>query len=218
MTKSDWQTSGMGALLCGAILVAGAVLVYFTERAYLKPGDSIQILALIILAAVTLWYAISTHRINKSANEQAIAIREQAETSRRALQVALDAEKNAVLPVVTLTTGGSSSGSLVTEVNANGSNIGSGPAMNLRIWLESSSGDPAVTHKSSTKPYNVLGVGESRTLRWRHTSEDKPLPSFEMGFYVVAEYSDIFGRRFGSRIFSSREDTDHEFTFFAITK
>ena len=124
--------------MCVTVLVAVAVLVNFTERAYLRPSDSIQIFTLIVLVVVTFWYAISTHRMNRSANEQANAIREQAETSKQALQVAVSAQKNAFLPIIKIETSNiqvhtSDSGTHIVEVGMK--NIGNGPALHLNVSL-----------------------------------------------------------------------------------
>ena len=213
--KNSWRALATVLLLLGTSLAAVVVLIFFTERAYLEPGDTVQILTLAVLVAVTFWYAISTHRINSSTDEQATAIREQADTSRRALEVALDAEKNAVIPIVKLSIGSTSTGAVgVEQVGATCTNIGRGPALNLRMWLESRPLHATGIRKSSIKPYRALGVNESWDSRWTHRGENEPLPSLEKGFYIVAEYSDIFGRGFVSKLFYSHyEPTEQGFSF-----
>ena len=197
--KSDRLALVFGILLCGAVLVAVAALVYFTERAYLKPSDSIQILTLVVLVVVTFWYAISTHSINRSANEQAIAIREQAEISRKALEIALNAEKNAVLPIIRVGLGSMAGGeSTSQEIQGTCSNIGRGPAINLRVWLSYQPEHTQEMVRSRIEATGTLPVGESRNLTWRSESGAGTLPGTRSRFDIVAKYSDIYGRTFES--------------------
>ena len=202
--KGEWLPLGVGLLLCVTVLVAVAVLVNFTERAYLKPSESIQILTLVVLVAVTFWYAMSTHRLNRSSDEQA-------QTGRQALQVALDAEMNTVLPIVAIELQ-----SISNVVGFSYSNIGRGPAIDLNIWLETPSEPSRFERSAGFEISAILGTGVKR-------EDFEPFPegveyttSFSPPLDIIAEYTDIFGRRFRS-ILRSYDHAKQEFSFQRIS-
>ena len=199
--KIDWSTLGMALGFCVVGVVAILVLVYFTEQEYLKPSDTIQIGTLIVLVCVTFWYAISTYRIDRAASQQAIATRKQAEISRQALEVALDSEKNAVMPIIRLEKGSTTStGEEVRRLDVRYFNIGKGPALNLRAWLTFETDDTEETQRTNILPADVVGVNESGSFLWRRGRNTVLLPDTVSDFDIIAEYSDIYKRHFCSRL------------------
>lgn len=86
--SSVWSNYRIETILAVLAMVGLPVAICFTERDFLSPNDLIQIYTVIILVIVTVSYAAST--------------RKQAEESRRAVEIALRSERNAVMPIVKL--------------------------------------------------------------------------------------------------------------------
>ena len=200
--------------LTAALALAIVVIIYFTVPAPLSSAETLQVVSLIVLVGVTLWYAFSTHSINVATAEQVAAIREQAVTSRRALRVALDAEQNAVIPIVKITLralrdvhGGE--GLIVIRC----ANIGRGPALNLRGWpkLKPFTSDEW-QETTDKKTRDVLGIGEESEFVWRFLLDSKIESLAKVDARIVTEYSDIYGRKFSSTLNFSHH-SDGEFTF-----
>ena len=188
--------------------VAFFLLVHFTYPQPLSPSDTIQILTLVVLVIVTAWYAFSTHRINSATSKQAAAITEQARISGEALRVALNAEKNADLPILKIRDSQS-----VDNIRTEISNLGRGPALNVRIWLEFHSRHLRKDVKSSVGSLHVIGAGENAEWPWANKSELTELPlSCSSSYRVVAEYTDIYGRKFRST-FRRRGPSSGQFDF-----
>lgn len=199
--------------LIAALAVATVVIIYFTVPAPLSSSDALQVVTLIVLVAVTFWYAFSTHSINRAAAEQVAAIQEQAEISRRALKVALDAEQNAVIPIIKISIrqlGDVHGGDGLVIIHC--SNIGRGPALNLRGWPNLKPLTSQEWHKLSHKTRDVLGVGENIEFVWRFALNSQIRSLLRADARIVAEYSDIYGRRFSSTL-SFSHSADEEFTF-----
>lgn len=178
---ANFRTSYFLLPLCVSLAV---VLIYFTKPGFLAIGETIQAIILLVLVCVIFWYAKSTHM---------------------RYQVALNAERNTVYPIVKLTTGPN----LLNEIWVAYENIGRGPTLNLRVWLEGEDiGEFAYLKSDSSKNARyctALGIGEIG--RWGWTHRDGELPDFASGFDVVASYTDVFQQCFVSRlvVFSPHE-------------
>lgn len=179
----------------GILLAVVLALVYYTKPEPLSPGETLQVITLLLVLLVTFWYAHSTDRINRATSEQVDATRDQVETSQRALQHAFDAEKNAVLPVVKFQEFGRSG----TGIRIRCSNVGKGPALNLRLWIEFQiPGDPE-SMPSARKLLTVLGEGETEDWFWSEAFDGILPLSPESHCELVAEYTDIYQRSIKSR-------------------
>ena len=183
-----------------SLMGSSVVLIYYTKREFLSPGEALQVVTLLLLLMVTFWYAYSTDRINRAAAEQVDAIREQAKISGQALKVASDAEKNSVMPIVRLEPGDLFSDTTFSdEANVKCRNIGRGPALNLIIWLNSKTGPEGEMVRSTVQSDYAMGVRETRVFTWRAECESYALPRRQGPFNIVAEYYDVFGGKFRSK-------------------
>ena len=99
---------GVFVVVCAAVV---SPLVHFTESGHLSVGDSIQILVLIVLVVVTFWYAMSTEKIYRAT---------------------LNTELNSSMPIVKLRVVRASEDEVIVEYK----NVGRGPALNVRPWIE----------------------------------------------------------------------------------
>lgn len=206
--KRPWLVWSVLILSYAIALAFLSSLIYFTKRVPLDPGDTVQIIALVVLVAVTLWYAISTARIHGANAKQVVATqtqatvsREQAQTSRESLEIALNAEKNAVVPIIKLTSRGtSSSGGELQSIEVGYANIGKGPALNLRAWLLFQADYSDEDERTGILPVEVIAVEESNLLLWLRNRNTTLLPASASDFDIVAEYSDIYEQHFCSRL------------------
>ena len=209
-------------VLLGLLSVIGvAALLQYTKPDLLMPSDTIQIITLAVLVIVTIWYAISTHRIQEETKRQASAVREQTEISRQAVEIALNTAKNSVLPIVNLSSPVKSLGPTSVFPKADASinlrvhykNIGKGPALNLRAWLRY---DPEAFGEGARSEIGnayALGAGEEGNFVWSSSTETLPLLSTLSGFDIVAEYEDIYRRKFRTTMFLINEfKTELSFT------
>ncbi len=73
--------------------------------------------------------------------------------------------------------------------------------MNLRVWLKYSSEEFGDDAGSTTCQIYALGSGEEGQYEWKSTQESLPLPEQSFGFDVIAEYADIYRRKFRSTLF-----------------
>ena len=187
--ETVWRSYRIETILFILGLVLTGVLICFTRRETLAPSDTIQTITLVVLVIVTVSYAVSTRKI---------------------YEVALNSEKNAVFPIVNLTAAAISR----DQIRVSYQNIGRGPALNLRIWLELEN-EEQFDYLRSDEMKNrgftaALGVGQSGQLEW-NSSEDV-LPTRTSGFDIVAEYSDVFRQGFVSKL-QIINPYDQEFSF-----
>ena len=209
------QVSILLGILVGGIILVGiiAALVYFTKRQFLLPSDSIQIITLIVLVLVIIWYAVSTSRIYRATTEQVAAIQEQTEISSKAVEIALNAEKNAVVPIVALGKPGISGSQIsASTFSIYYKNVGKGPALNLKIWLEYWAKELGDGARSNIKYTEILGEGANGTFEWHSSDESLPLPDKASECDIAAKYTDIYGQRFCSKLTLCNE-YDREFSF-----
>ena len=192
------------AILISIAALGIALLYCLTSQGHLRLSESIEISILGVLILVTGWYAYSTKCIQRATADQVAATREQAEISRQATEIALNATKNAVMPIVMVAfDGGSETNSetgkvFVKTTGVEYRNIGKGPALNLRVWLEyfdDESGDPVRSHNKYT---DVLAVKEKGRFDWHFVEENLPRPGKACGYEVFAEYTDVYKQMFRS--------------------
>ena len=220
-----WRIWSLVIFTCLVALLTIAGLIYFTERDHLKPGDTIQIVTLVILVVVTLWYAISTDRIHSvtakqvaATQEQASASRQQATISEKALEATMDAEKNAVMPIIAFARGGTTSTQgRIQELRAAYHNIGKGPALNLRVWLNFRTDHSDELERSGIESVDVIGTEGTGYVEWQRGNNSTVLPETASAYDIVAEFSDIYERHFRCK-FSIFNEVDSELSFERITK
>ncbi len=196
------------AILVSVAAIGISLVGCLTQQGLLTLSEGIEIITLGGLILVTSWYSYSTYGIQRATADQVATTREQAEISREATEIALNATKNSVLPIVRVGAAGRrgtqiAPGNLhVEEASINYKNIGKGPALNLEVWLRYNDleglGDCAGSTKKRT---NVLAAGEEGRCEWRLAEESLPLPGQSDLYDVVAEYTDIYRRRFRSTLF-----------------
>jgi len=172
-----WESYKIEAFLTLVVVGLLLALIFYTQPGVLDVGDTIQIVTLSVLVVVTISYARST---------------------RKLYDVALNSEANAVFPIITLTVEVVSHG----HIEISYQNIGRGPALNLRIWLERE-GEESFAYLKSESEKNMgfhaaVGVNQDGKRKW--DSSGGPLPSRSVGFDVVAEYTDVFRQRFQSKL------------------
>ena len=200
-----------------------ALVTCLTLQGLLTLNEGIEIVTLGGLILVTSWYAYSTYGIQRSAADQVAATWEQAETSRRATEIALSATKNAVLPIVSVGSPGISGtqvapGVVCAEtVQIGYKNIGRGPALNLKVWLSYDSEEFGDYAGSTVKHIDVLGAGQGGRCEWRSAEESLPLPNQTHGYDVIAEFTDIYGRKFRSTLLLINP-YDREFSFGQVSE
>ena len=172
-----WITYRIEAILALLGLALLAALICYIDPDWLSPSDTIQTMTLVVLVIVTLSYSRSTRKI---------------------YEVALNAEKNAVSPII----------SIVAEVTnphqilISYENIGRGPALNFKIWLELDN-DEQFRYLKSEEMKNrsfraALGVGQQGQREWN--SSEGVLPTRTSGIDIVAEYTDVFRQHFQSKL------------------
>ena len=188
---SAWSDHKFEAILGGVAILGFPVAFYYTTPDSLSPSDLIQIYTLIILVIVTVSYAVSTRSIQLTAIQEVEAARQQTEASRDAVEAALRAERNAVMPIVKLTQTGFF-GAHRPSVSV--SNVGKGPALNLRLWVEN---DPKGVDDSTTRFREVEFLEVGLEIRTDVGADDAPL-NREQGFHLVGQYYDIYGQGFRS--------------------
>lgn len=196
-------------LILGILGVCAAVVLFiFSYPAYLSPSDTIQSITLILLVIVTISYAKSTHKNYKATSEQVSATME-------AVRVAVDSERNSFAPIVELTQE-SNDPRFGEGISIICTNVGKGPALNLVIWVTAD--DEKFDYLKSDREKQMsfrsaLGVSRSARQLWSENMDvapPRPLPTESSGYDVVAEYTDVYRRRFQSKIvFSSLEQSFH---------
>ena len=200
---SNWSNLALAIVLVVLLLAAILWLAYLTYLQHLTPGDTIQIIALLVLVIVTGWYALSTHRINRAAAEQAASSREQAKTSKDALQVALNAQKNALLPIIKMESRGldvKSSETGTHDVSVDMKNIGNGPALYLSVWIENRLRHTEHVQRIDLHSLDILESGDSCRAANKFHLQTSSMGIYDSGFVVVAGYTDIFDRKVISRL------------------
>ena len=189
LVKTVWITYRIEAILSLLGLALLVALICYTDPKWLSPADTIQTMTLVVLVIVTVSYARSTRKI---------------------YEVALNAEWNAVSPIVNLT----AEVTRQDHIRISYQNIGKGPALNLKIWLKLDF-DEQFGYLKSEEMKNrgfraALGVGQQGQLEWN--SGEGPLPTTSSGFDIVAEYTDVFLQIFESRLVIVNP-YDREFSF-----
>ena len=190
------------ALLLSIAAIGIFLIGCLAQQGLLTLGEGIEVITLGGLILVTSWYAYSTYRIQRATADQVAATQEQAEISRQATEIALNATKNAVLPIVMVGQHGTShTGGVTVDTSVSYKNVGKGPALNLEVRLSYDAKQFGVGAGTTIKRDDVLGAGEERRCKWHSDEESLPLPAQSYGYDVVAEYTDIYRRKFRSTLF-----------------
>ena len=210
----DYKTE---VVLCVIGLAITLALIYFSYPESFAPSDTIQAITLIVLVVVTVSYAKSTHKIYKATSEQVHATQE-------AVRVAVDSERNSFAPIVELTLYNDNPQYIGHEdIPIFYKNVGKGPALNLVLWINGDDEQFCYLKSDYEKKRRfraALGVGDSYKEIWHaniNETPTQPLPSANSGYDVVAEYTDVFGRRFESKLTIIRQyefnEYDQEFHY-----
>ncbi|MYC06046.1 MAG: hypothetical protein F4X57_02535 [Chloroflexi bacterium] len=200
MANKIWSDYKTEAISCGfglLVLVALVISSYVTD---LDPNAAVQSFTLVVLVIVTIVYAKAIHKTYKATSEQV-------NTTKEAVRVAVDSERNSFAPIVLLTL--RSYGT--SGIDAQFENIGRGPALNLSVWLEKPEDSSFDYLENKSKKHNaIVKMGQSVLLSWSPFSAQQPLPEYNTGFSMVAEYTDVYLRRFQSKIvIASLKETFH---------
>ena len=160
----------MGAVFRNLPQAISQILAHYT-----KSGIT-EIIILMVLVVVTTWYAFST---------------------RKALDIARNAEINAVLPIIKFR---QFFAPHPERLRIACGNVGKGPALNLKVWVEYVIPEDPDNLVSSHRSVTVLGDGETGQWEWDIPSEGLVLPSSESRYKLLAEYNDIHGRKIKSHV------------------
>ena len=175
------KVSKLAVVLGLAFLAAVMSLVLLTYYGHLTLSEAIQVGTLMVLILITVWYADSTAR--------------QVNASEKAVQVALDAQRDAVKPIVELT--------LVTSGNRipiELRNLGRGPALNFRVCAKLRSKDGSVEATSRCSVGEAIGAGQKIDRILVFSELDLDFGNRGDDLEVVAEYTDIHGQGFRSTL------------------
>ena len=177
LIASIWRTYRIEAILSLLGLALLAALICYTDPDWLSPSDTIQIMTLVVLVIVTVSYARSTRKI---------------------YEVAQNAERNAASPIISIVAEVTNPDQILVSYE----NIGRGPALNLKIWLELDYDEQFGYLKSDEMKDRsfraALGVGQQGQLEWN--SSEGVLPTRTSGIDIVAEYTDVFRQGFQSKL------------------
>lgn len=176
------------------LLLSSLITLHFCSN--LTIAELIQSSTLSILVLVTLWYAKSTFKL-QTVTEHYTA------TTQKIFEVSRNAEINSAAPIISLNLA-----IVDSEIHVEYDSIGRGPALNLRVWLRSD--DNQFSYLESDKEKNAtyrpaVGVGQSGSHVWI-AGMNRPLPTWQSGLDVLAEYRDIFQQDFKSRLAVAGED------------
>ena len=169
------------AVVLGLVFLAAAVtLVLLTSYGHLTLSESIQVGTLVVLVLITVWYADSTAK--------------QVTATEKAVQVAQDAQRDGVMPIVELTALHGK------KVQVTLRNLGTGPALNFRVWAKLRSEDGGVEATSGCSIGEAIGVGQKvcRTLDFSESHLDFGNRGDDLE--LVAEYTDIHKQGFRSTL------------------
>ena len=173
-----WISNKLVAIALVIGLVVVGVLIYYTKLPQaLEASDTIQVSAIIVLIIVTAHYATSTRKI---------------------AEIALNAELNEVYPMIDLVAAIADTDRIVIYYR----NIGAGPALNLRVWIEGDGEQFSYLQSDTEKNREYLsavGVNQEGQRRWS-VGNNRALPTRTTGFDIVAEYTDVFRQGFQSKL------------------
>ena len=183
-----WIKTHLLELLVIALVVALVVSVSIREKWPFGEGQLERIQS---WAAATSALAVVAIGVMTAANVR--AARKTTDASQNAVEAALRSERNAAAPVVVM----SATQDAERIVHMLYRNIGRGPAPNLQCCLRHDE-LPSLGGLSMRHTRTGLGVGEDGTATW--IREQGRLPILQLGTDIVAQYNDVFGNLFESRL------------------
>ncbi len=178
----DWAINTIIRDKPAAILFALLIITIIVGIIEMIQGNGLLVsaittFALIIVTALYGWHT-----------------RKMANSSEKGLGIAINSMMNGHTPVIKLVAVPLIDLSGMTGIKLTFKNVGPGPALNLRCWIQ----HDELPHLSSdaNKSTNIaLGTDEDGNYSWPSSLR---LPDFHNGFTVIAQYNDIYGRRFES--------------------
>ena len=174
--------------IIASILFVLLVLTVFLDIIVgLITKDSTIILAIttFALVIVTGIYGWHTRQLAKSTSTQATE-------SERSRQISYNSMLNTYAPIIKIIAKELWGGGI--EVNYK--NVGPGPALNMICWINHEK-FPHLSSDTNKKIETVVGTKEEGTY---FGDVNLKLSNFSSGFDVIAEYKDIYGRDFISRL------------------
>ena len=216
LTESIRENCFVITVFLVGLCVIGAI-IYLRYIGSLMTSDTIQSILVTILVVTTVVYTRftviytrSTESYTRSTESYARSTESYARSTHQSYQVALNAEKNAAMPVIALTAEITRHNMMLVSYQ----NVGKGPALNLRIWLELAEEKQFLYLKSDimkNKGFcSAVGVDQSGYLGW--SEAEGPLPTPTSGFDIVAEYDDVYQRHLASKLAIINQH-DQEFSF-----
>lgn len=159
----------------------------------------IEIMILLALAIVTGIYARQTKIIADVTKQQAIDIEKQATASVKMAEEMREQRYSSARPVIEI----EARGTKVVDISC--TNIGVGPALNLRCWIEDEEHTGWRRGKTKVLCRMALGTGINNVAgKQIHTGIDGyTLHEGKGSGYVRAQYEDAFGRTYESCFISS---------------
>ncbi|MFQ5924841.1 MAG: hypothetical protein ACE5IE_02460 [Dehalococcoidia bacterium] len=166
--------------------------------------DWVQAIAIVLLVIVTGIYAWRTFAISKGTEKQAEASTKMAEEMR-------EQRHDAVRPVVRIEAQDS------RKINISCTNVGTGPALNLRCWIEDKE-HPEWRDRTKALCLSALaGRGEHRAVKVDTQIEGYTVHEGRGYGYLRAQYEDVFGKPYESRLISSTNAAP-ELQYFEVEK
>ena len=186
---------GTGIAVAGLVVVTIAVAV-LAAKGTGKLADAFIPGLTAALVWVTGYYAIATAKLLEATNRGVQVAAQQANTVSTQTQIMLNAEYNAAAPVVSLQANVNLQEN-ETEVTVIFNNIGKGPALNFRCWIEDPNHQELRSHKRSI--FRTALENSGRISTEGHINID--IRDYRLGSgFLKAQYESVFGKTYESRL------------------
>lgn len=180
----------------GLVMVTVGVGV-FAARGTGKLADAFVPALTAALVWVTGYYAFTTARLLEATNKGVQVAAQQAYTVNTQTQIMLSAEYNAAAPVVSLQSV-ETVRETETEIKVIFMNVGQGPALNFRCWIEDPEHPEFRNHLDSIRR-TVLAVSRDRVANEGHITI-KLRDYHLLDRCVRAQYESVFSKQYESRL------------------
>jgi hypothetical protein len=138
---------------------------------------AVQAAAMIVLVCVTIYYAVQTRKMAKEMKKQA--------------EIALNGQFNAVAPVIEL----DGEGRKIIWIGWR--NVGTGPALNFRCWIEDEE-HPELRNVKKAVCLRAIAASDDA----KKQNIDTEIADYRLGIgYVRAQYESILGKTYESCLF-----------------
>lgn len=192
--STDWTRRAYAFLLqrpAIAVSIFLVIVVALVAAAIVWP-DRVDQFGWVALVAVTLLYALFTGMMAVEIRQQSLRLGEQLDLLDKQRGLLKEQQYNAVAPVVHLDAFVDAKG----DVTVTFRNVGLGPALNLRCWIDDEEHPELRANLSKVIDRGVVGVGEGYA-----PTIPTGVPGYKLGIgYVRCQYKDIFGRVYESAL------------------